>query len=102
MEWAKRNKPEWKFRPTGRLVLTLLAPHGNGLRRKWADGKRQRLEHQIKDVLANAQRVGAPLSQFLRWTRERCIILRRNAAASSVTRALVETKLFEPVDLNGS
>jgi len=170
MRWKQRNDPEWEFRATGCLVLTLVAAHGEGIRRSWSDGKRQCLETCLNAVLASAaacaaaekvwkeeqarravesekerarsidterlhyretQRwefldrcaneleraeraerflahleasapavyaADAPLARFLRWTRERCIILRRNASAAAVSRALVEAKLFEPED----
>lgn len=170
MRWKQRNDPEWDFKATGRLVLTLVAAHGEGIRRSWSDGKHQRLEACLNAVLASAaacsaaekvwkevqarravecegerarhidterlhyretQRwefldrcaneleraeraerflahleasapavyaADAPLARFLRWTRERCIILRRNASAAAVSRALAEAKLFEPED----
>lgn len=171
MEWKKRNDPEWDFVATGRLVLTLIAAHGEGIRRIWSDGKRQRIEDCLNDVLTSvvacaaaetawqeeqtrreakwekerqrrveterlhlreerrwefldrcadelerAERAArflaqleatappvvdatSPLAQFLRWTRERCNILRRNASAAAVARALAAERLFAPEEL---
>jgi len=62
----------------------------------------ERAERFLAHLEATAPAVldaAAPLARFLRRTRERCIILRRNASAASVARALSETTLFEPLDL---
>src|SRR5262249_30644478 len=46
-----RTYPEWDFVRTGLLALEIENHYVKGLRRSWNDGKRQRLEDVIEDVV---------------------------------------------------
>lgn len=51
--WDKPKIPEWDYVPNGILVFELdKGHHWDGLRRRFADGKRKRAEDMIDDVLA--------------------------------------------------
>ena len=43
--------PQWDHEPTGQLVLTLEGRWHEGMRRKFSDGKTQRLEHLIDPIM---------------------------------------------------
>jgi len=61
-EWNKPFIPEWDEVPSGLLVLEIdRGNHWDGLRRKFADGKRQRLEKIIDVVLAGAATCAAAI-----------------------------------------
>lgn len=54
-EWDKPQIPEWDFVPNGCLVFEIdKGQHRNGLRRRFSDGQRARLETLIDEILIAA------------------------------------------------
>ncbi len=58
----RKGEPMWeprvyKYQPTGELMLQLTNTSGLGVRSKWQDGKRQRLEDCLPDFIGNLSRV---------------------------------------------
>ncbi|MFA7428582.1 MAG: hypothetical protein WCZ23_00325 [Rhodospirillaceae bacterium] len=59
-DWDKPRVPEWDQVPNGQLVIEIdVGRHWDGLRRKFGDGKRKRLEAMVLDVLAGAATISA-------------------------------------------
>jgi hypothetical protein len=73
--WGQPEIPEFDFVPNGDLLLQLdPGPHRDGIRRKFSDGKRQRLENMVPAILASAAACAAAESarkeEHARWERE--------------------------------
>ncbi|HEY7163865.1 MAG TPA: hypothetical protein VIB79_04850 [Candidatus Binatia bacterium] len=47
-----RDRKEYEFYPSGNFVFTILGYYGEGLRKVWSDGKRQRLENCLNSIIA--------------------------------------------------
>lgn len=47
-----RAYPEWDFTRTGELIIEIENQYAHGLRRRWKDGKHQRLEALIEEIAA--------------------------------------------------
>ena len=60
-DWDKPEVPDWEYPPNGRLMIELDQGqfHSDGLRRKFSDGKRQRLENLIGGILVSAASISA-------------------------------------------
>lgn len=68
-------EPQWDYVPSSRLELQLEEEYHTGLRRTWADGRRQRVEELLNDFLAGAVAYAAAekarREEQERWQRER-------------------------------
>lgn len=68
-----RTYPEWDFIRTGQLALEIENGYLTGFRRSWNDGKRQRLENAIEDIVVGLVSYGAGLKlkaeEHARWHR---------------------------------
>ena len=77
-------EPEWDYVPSGNLVLQLDESYHTGLRRLWADGKKQRVENLLNDFFAGAIAYAAAEKEAEarreRWRREREAIEQRRWA----------------------
>ncbi|MGE0667845.1 MAG: hypothetical protein AB7O49_14920 [Sphingomonadales bacterium] len=61
-DWDRPKIPDRDYFPSGRLVLEIdRGARWDGLRRRYADGKRQRLEKMIGEVLAGAAACAAAI-----------------------------------------
>jgi hypothetical protein len=73
-EFLRPWEPEWDYVPSGRLILELGEQYNTGLRRIWADGKRQRIEDLLNDFFAGAVAYAAAekskREERERWHRE--------------------------------
>lgn len=59
-EWDRPRIPEWDYLPSGRLQLELdKGYHYDRIRRKFSDGKRQRIEDLLDQVLTSAAMIAA-------------------------------------------
>jgi hypothetical protein len=47
-----RDRKEYEFYPSGNFVFTILEYCGQGVRKVWSDGKRQRLENCLNSIIA--------------------------------------------------
>jgi len=47
-----RDRKEYELYPSGNFVFTILGYYGEGLRKVWSDGKRQRLENCLNSIIA--------------------------------------------------
>jgi hypothetical protein len=47
-----RDRKEYEFYPSGNFGFTILGYYGEGLRKVWSDGKRQRLENCLNSIIA--------------------------------------------------
>jgi hypothetical protein len=69
-----RDRKEYEFYPSGNFVFTILGYYGEGLRKVWSDGKRQRLENCLNSIIAGlstaAEGVKAHRLELERWERE--------------------------------
>jgi hypothetical protein len=70
-----RDRKEYEFYPSGNFVFTILTYCGEGIRKVWSDGKRQRLENCLDSIVAGlraaAEGVKAVRLERERWERER-------------------------------
>jgi hypothetical protein len=70
-----RDRKEYEFYPSGKFVFTILSYCGEGVRKVWSDGKRQRLENCLNSIIAGlgtaAEGVKAHRLELERWERER-------------------------------
>lgn len=70
-----RDRKEYEFCPSGNFVLGILTYCGEGVRKVWSDGKRQRLENCLGSVVVGlrvaAEGVKAVRLERERWERER-------------------------------
>ena len=70
-----RDRKEYEFYPSGNFVFTILGYYGEGLRKVWSDGKRQRLENCLNSIIAGlgAAAEGEKALRLRReqWERER-------------------------------
>jgi hypothetical protein len=70
-----RDRKEYEFYPSGNFVFTILEYCGEGVRKVWSDGKRQRLENCSNSIIAGlgaaAEGVEAHRLELERWERER-------------------------------
>jgi len=59
--WDKPRIADWDYPPNGRLTIELDKGlyHSDGIRRKFADGKRQRLENLTGSILVSAASISA-------------------------------------------
>ena len=68
------REPEWDYIPSGNFVLQLDEMYHSGLRRSWADGKKQRVENLLNDFFAGAVAYAAAEKaarvERERWQRE--------------------------------
>ena len=64
-----RDRKEYEFYPSGNFVFTILGYYGEGLRKVWSDGKRQRLENCLNSMIAGL-RAAAEGEKALRLRRE--------------------------------
>lgn len=68
-EWDKPRVPEWDYVPNGLLILEIdRGRHWDRLRRRYADGRRQRLESLVDDILVAA----ATCAAAMKVRREEC------------------------------
>lgn len=59
-DWDRPRISEWDYLPSGRLVLELdKGYHYDRIRRKFSDGKRQRIEELLDQVLTSAAMIAA-------------------------------------------
>jgi hypothetical protein len=70
--WLRDHK-EYEFYPSGNFVFTILGYYGEGLRKVWSDGKRQRLENCLNSIIAGlgAAAEGEKALRLKREQRER-------------------------------
>ena len=70
-----RDRKEYVFNPSGNFVFTILTYCGEGIRKVWSDGKRQRLENCLNSIIAGlaaaAQGEKALRLRREEWERER-------------------------------
>ena len=68
-----RDRKEYEFYPSGNFVFTILGYYGEGLRKVWSDGKRQRLENCLNSIIAGlgAAAEGEKALRLRREQRER-------------------------------
>jgi hypothetical protein len=70
-----RDRKEYEFYPSGNFVFSILDYCGEGVRKVWSDGKRQRLENCLNSIIAGlrtaAEGVKAHRLKLERWERER-------------------------------
>jgi hypothetical protein len=70
-----RDRKEFEFYPSGNFVFTILTYCGEGVRKVWSDGKRQRLENCLNSIIAGlgtaAEGVKAHRLELERWEHER-------------------------------
>jgi hypothetical protein len=68
-----RDRKEYEFSPSGNFVLTILEYCGEGVRKVWSDGKRQRLENCLNSIIAGlgAAAEGEKALRLRREQRER-------------------------------
>jgi hypothetical protein len=64
-----RDRKEYQFYPSGNFVFTILEYCGQGVRKVWSDGKRQRLENCLNSIIAGL-RAAAEGEKALRLRRE--------------------------------
>ena len=68
-----RGYPEWDVVRTGQLMIEIENQYANGLRRSWKDGKHQRLENLIDEIVAGIIAYGVALKlkedERARWQR---------------------------------
>jgi len=63
------DRKEYEFHPSGNFVFTILEYCGEGVRKVWSDGKRQRLENCLNSIIAGL-RAAAEGEKALRLRRE--------------------------------
>lgn len=78
------TRPFYRYEPTGRLVLEIVTHRCDSHRRRWSDGKRQRLEACLNGVVASVLRI----ADGLRADRERRDEERRKQEAWERERAV--------------
>lgn len=70
-----RDRKEYEFCPSEKFVFYILTYCGEGVRKVWSDGKRQRLENCMNSIIARlgaaAEGVKAHELERERWERER-------------------------------
>jgi hypothetical protein len=70
-----RDRKEYEFYPSGNFVFTILEYCGEGVRKVWSDGKRQRLENCLNSIIVGlstaAEGVKAHRLELERWEGER-------------------------------
>jgi hypothetical protein len=70
-----RDRKEYEFYPSGNFVFMILTYCGEGVRKVWSDGKRQRLENCLNSIVAGlgvaAEGVKAHRLKLERWEQER-------------------------------
>jgi hypothetical protein len=68
-----RDRKEYEFSPSGNFVFTILEYCGEGVRKVWSDGKRQRLENCLNSIIAGlvAAAQGEKALRLRREQRER-------------------------------
>ena len=68
-----RDRKEYEFSPSGNFVFTILEYCGEGIRKVWSDGKRQRLENCLSSIIAGlgAAAEGEKALRLRREQRER-------------------------------
>jgi hypothetical protein len=70
-----RDRKEYVSYPSENFVFTILTYCGQGVRKVWSDGKRQRLENCLNSIIAGlcaaAEGVKAHRLELERWQRER-------------------------------
>jgi hypothetical protein len=68
-----RDRKEYEFYPSESFVFTILSYYGEGLRKVWSDGKRQRLENCLSSIIAGlgAAAEGEKALRLRREQRER-------------------------------
>ena len=70
-----RDRKEYEFYPSKNFIFTILEYCGEGIRKVWSDGKRQRLENCLNSIIAGlnaaAEGVKAHRLEMTRWERER-------------------------------
>jgi hypothetical protein len=59
--WSTWQK--YDFTPSGRLALEATWTREEGLRRRWADGPKQRLEHLLGEIVVGLEAIGAALAE---------------------------------------
>jgi hypothetical protein len=69
-----RDRKEYEFHPSGNFVFTILEYCGEGVRKVWSDGKRQRLENCLNSIIAGlgaaAEGVKTVRLKREQWERE--------------------------------
>jgi len=74
--WSTPQK--FDFTASGRLALEATWTHAEGLRRRWSDGPRQRLEHLLGEAVVGLEAIAAELGeQRQQLEQERCAEQRR-------------------------
>jgi hypothetical protein len=68
-----RDRKEYEFYPSGNFVFTILEYCGEGIRKVWSDGKRQRLENCLNSIIdgLGAAAEGEKALRLRREQRER-------------------------------
>jgi hypothetical protein len=70
-----RDRKEYVSYPSGNFVFTILTYCGQGVRKVWSDGKRQRLENCLNSIIAGVRAAAegekAHRLEMERWERER-------------------------------
>ncbi len=89
------SEPEWDYVPSGNFVLQLDEMYHDGLRRTWADGRKQRIENLLNDFFAGAIAYAAAEKEAEarreKWRRERETIEQRRWAEEE-RRSLEENR----------
>ena len=68
-----RDRKEYEFYPSGNFVFSILEYCGEGIRKVWSDGKRQRLENCLNSIIAGLHTAaeGVKALRLRREQRER-------------------------------
>ena len=70
-----RDRKEYEFYPSGNFIFAILEYCGEGVRKVWSDGKRQRLENCLNSIIAGlgtaAEGIKTHRAELERWERER-------------------------------
>jgi hypothetical protein len=88
----------YAYEPTGGLMLRLINTSGLGVRSKWQDGKRQRLEDCLEDFVGHLSRVALAFKLQRRAAEERTIAAReaeRRRLEESIRRHEAEERRQE-------
>ena len=88
--------PRYDYTPTGRLSFEVLE-FADGLRRRWSDGKRRKLEDLLNEIMAGMATISITVLrprrlEHERWERERARQARKQAREEKYLRHLKGTR----------
>ena len=56
-KWSHAYHPNYDYHPSGKLVLEIDGYWSSGIRKRWADGKKNRVENFVKDFICNVIKI---------------------------------------------